>query len=465
MQDINSRNNSGSQPRFTPPGQKPETPKPKPRQIPKRSEPMIQEGFRDLYQPPKIKRPKHKKPKKKFPTKKFAVALAVVLVLSAAGAWYYKKSSAAKSEVASQPAVEQTQPDKLTGNFRFLATGDIITHDSVYNNAKQPDGSYDFQPMLSELKPILEKSPARICHNTAVAAGGNISGYPSFNAPSELINGLSGSGCNVLSLASDHINDKGQAAIDATIQTVKADKKIVISAGANQSAEEQAEPRYFNVGDGQVKFAYFSYTTRQNNSASTPFGVDVYEKTKVEAELKKVKDTADLVIVSICWGKEDNGDIQPEQDTVAQELANAGADVIFGHCPHVVQPIKKLKLSDGSRETIVYYSLGNALNTQLSIENLIGGLGVIDFDLETKKITNFGFMPTYMHYEWTAAEKASQNLGARKNLKLYPLDKAKNALAKSQNGTTVEAQTDYAKNILNKFTPTKVYSSKELLSE
>jgi len=166
----------------------------------------------------------------------------------------------------------------------------------------------------------------------------------------------------------------------------------------------------------------------------------------------------------MCWGKEDSGDVHADQDRIAQELANAGADLVFGHCTQVLQPVKKIKSSSGEHEVIVYYSLGNSLNTQLSMENLIGGFGVVDFDLATKKITNFGVMPTYMHYEWTASEKASRDLNARKNLKLFPLDQAKSPLSKSQNGTTVEAQTSRVKKIINQFTSTKIYLSRELVN-
>jgi hypothetical protein len=105
--------------------------------------------------------------------------------------------------------------------------------------------------------------------------------------------------------------------------------------------------------------------------------------------------------------------------------------------------------------------LGNFLNTQVETEALIGGFAIMDYDVATKKLTNTAFMPTYMHYEWTAAQKASNNLLARKNLAMVPLDKAQELLAKSQLNTTVEAQTARVKNVLNKFTPVKIITSTE----
>ena len=405
--------------------------------------------------------------KKSGRSKKPFIILIILLLIAGAGATYWFVIRP-KLHPKQQPVVSQQAPEtpaaeeKLSGNFQIIATGDMITHDSVNQNAKKADGSYDYGPMLSEVKPLLEKAATRICHDTVPAGGSAISGYPSFSAPSAFISGLATSGCNVMSLASDHIGDQGQAGIDATLQTIDSQKEIVLNAGANRNPEEQAKDRYFNIRDGLVKFAYFSYTTRQNKPSATSFGVNVYSKEKATADIQKVRTAANFVLVSMCWGKEDSADIQAEQDTIAQDLAAAGADIVFGHCTHEVQPVKKITSGDGSRETIVYYSLGNNLNTQLPIETLIGGMAVINIDLASRKITTVGFLPTYMHYEWTAGQKAAKDLNARKNLKLYPLQTAAAPLAASQNGTSVEVQTARLTEITNRFTPVKILKSTEL---
>lgn len=447
------------------PAQKPSSSQPKPQPQPKLSH---DDDF-DFFDRPKVSSVKlQPKPKKKKKRSKQPLLIFILILLLAGGGavgyWYVLKPRLNKPApaISNQSAEDkQPEPQKLTGNFRIVATGDMITHDSVNQNAKQADGSFNYAPMLSEIKPLLEKSQTRICHNT-VPAGGvgmGISGYPSFNAPTELIGGFATSGCNILSLASDHINDKGQGAIDATLTEIDKQKDIVINSGANRSAEHQNRETTFNVGDGALKMAYFSYTTRQASAGSTPFGVNVYNKEFARSQIGAWRDKVDFILVSMCWGREDSGDVDPAQESIAQELSELGADVVFGHCTHVVQPVKTINSSTTGRQTTVYYSLGNALNSQLPIETLIGGFAVIDIDLETKKITSAGFLPTYMHYEWTAAEKTAKTLNARKNLKLYPLDKADAVLAASQNGTTSAAQTDRIKGIVNKLTPVKMLTS------
>ncbi len=66
-----------------------------------------------------------------------------------------------------------------------------------------------------------------------------------------------------------------------------------------------------------------------------------------------------------------------------------------------------------------------------------------------------------MHYEWTAQQKAAGTVNARQGFKLMPLDLAAASLAKSQNGTTVEAQTTRVTEIITKFAPIKVIKSTE----
>ncbi len=467
MDDIKLRKSgAGHNPKFfVPPREAVPASRPRPLPVPKPLSPKVSDKERFK---PKIPPPPQSRQVSGFWSRKRVIIVVIILLIVAGIGGYFgilrprlNSKPSTPAVVNQQPRPEpSSQPELLTGNFRIVATGDIITHDSVNQNARQPDGSYKYDDMFSEIKPVFAKSKTRICHNTVPTGGASlgISGYPNFNAPAELIDGLALSGCNIMSLASDHINDKGQAGIDATRVAIEKQKTITVTAGANRSLEEQNIENTFNIGEGALKFGYLSYTTRQANGTAASFAVNVYNKDIVRQQITTMKTKADFVIVSMCWGREDSGDIIAEQDLIAQELADAGADIVLGHCTHVVQPVKRLPSGNG-KETVVYYSLGNALNSQLPLETLIGGLGVIDIDIATKKITSVGMLPTYMHYEWTAAQKAAKALTGRTNLKLYPLDQAAVPLAASQNGTTVEAQTRRIKEITNRFTLTKILTT------
>lgn len=355
----------------------------------------------------------------------------------------------------------ERQKAAIAGTIRLVATGDMIAHDSVNANAKKADGSYDYTALMAGVKPYFEKADIRFC-NQATPAGGagfGITGYPVFNAPTEFARGIEGVGCNLINIGTNHTNDKGQGLIDATVAAWDNREGILAVGGANRSLGEQNQSRTFTIKG--LKFAFLSYTTYTNNTSVTPHGINMYSDAIATAQVAEAKKNADFVIVSMRWGTEYSPDVNGQQDAIAQTLTNLGADVILGHGPHVLEPVKKMKSTDGTKESTVWYSLGNFLNTQIETEALIGGFAILDIDAATKKVTTTKFMPTYMHYEWTAAEKRSNNLLARKNLQMVPLDQASDLLGKSQLGTSVQAQTDRVRAVLNKYTPVEVITSSQ----
>lgn len=402
--------------------------------------------------------------KSKGTSKKFLLFILIIGVLIGSGVsayGLYKKyiHKPVSSQTTAQ-ATPKTDPPKATGTIRFIAVGDSLAYESVNGAAKQADGSYDYLPLMTNFKPLFDKADVRLC-TEATPGGGDknglaLSAYPTFNAPLSWSTGFANLGCNLINLATNHINDKSQTAIDATLDTWDEQKNILAVAGANRSAEEQAKVRYFTVKN--VKFAYVAYTTSSANKPTNTFGVNIYSDELANQQLAEARTNADLVIVSMNWGTENSADITPDQDRIAQNLANQNVDVIVGSGPHVVQPAKVLEGKNG-HQTLAWFSLGNFLNSELSIDNLIGGMAIMDFDVATQQIEDPKLLPVYMHYEWTPAQKAAGTLSARHSFMLYPLDLAAAPLAKSQNNTTVEAQTARVTSIIAKFVPIKVIKS------
>lgn len=398
-------------------------------------------------------------------SKKQTISLWIVLVvlsLGALGGVYYWKNKPVQRE-ASGPPAPAAQPQQntaaeqpATGTVRLLATGDMIAHDSINENAKKADGSYDYAALMTDMKPYFAKGDVNFC-NQATPAGGEsfgISGYPVFNAPIAFARGIEEVGCNVVNLGTNHTNDKGQPLVDATVAAW--DGRQALVAGANRTKEEQTKPRIIEVKG--MTFAFVAYTDYTNVALPNDYGVNRYSDAFAQQQIAAVREQADFVIASMRWGTEYSPDVNARQDEVAQKLANYGADVIFGHGPHTLQPVKVLKDAQG-KDVYVWYSLGNFLNSQLDAETLVGGFASMEIDAATKKITSAGFMPVYQHYEWTAAEKAAGNLLARRNFKMLPLDQSAELLAKSQLGTTVDAQMTRVTQLMNTFTEIPIIAS------
>ena len=247
------------------------------------------------------------------------------------------------------------------------------------------------------------------------------------------------------------MNDKGQPGISNTVANFANQPKILAVAGAYATADAQSQISYFTVKG--VKFALLAYTTTSINKQVSPYGVNIYSDTLADSQITAAKSKADLVLVAMHWGTDYSPTETADQTTIAQHLADKGVDIVLGMGPHVIEPVKVLS-GASNHQTIVWYSLGNFLNSQVPVETLIGGFAVMDIDTSTKFLHNPRFLPVYMHYEWTAAQKArasSADLQARHNFTMVPLDQAGDLLSKSQNNTTVAAQTDRVKAILNKY--------------
>jgi poly-gamma-glutamate capsule biosynthesis protein CapA/YwtB (metallophosphatase superfamily) len=383
------------------------------------------------------------------PKKRIAIAFVVFLVVAAViGCAAFLGNLPKKLPVKKPTSIMSTPKQTKLQKIRLIASGDMLAHDSINQQAQTANG-YDYAPYFMHVKGIFASADIRFCNQeipTAAPEAGAVDGYPSFNAPRQFAADLSKVGCDVVNVATNHANDKGQLGINATRNLWDTlDKKAL--AGANRSAEEQRSVQYFNVKG--VKFAFLAYNYESNNKALTPYGVNMFDESLMKAQLSEARANGAYILVSVHWGTEDSPNIDATQQKWGQFLADNGADVVIGTGPHVIGPVKKLaKLGGG--ETLVWYSLGNMLSTQLKIEELIGGFAVMDYAIKggNPQLESIGFLPSYMHYEWTAQQKANEDLLARKNIVLYPLDQAASPLSRSLHGTSVEQQRQRIEGIL-----------------
>jgi poly-gamma-glutamate synthesis protein (capsule biosynthesis protein) len=108
--------------------------------------------------------------------------------------------------------------------------------------------------------------------------------------------------------------------------------------------------------DDQPHVNFFPYP---KESGGAP-GAD--EAAVLEA-IKQARLKCDLLVVSIHWGTEYAPAPRPEDVETAHKMLEAGASVIVGHHPHVLEPVETYRTQDG-RDTVIFYSLGNFLSNQ-----------------------------------------------------------------------------------------------------
>lgn len=283
-------------------------------------------------------------------------------------------------------------------NATIAAIGDILIHSQIYRDAYNGT-DYDFNPVFSTIKPYLEKPDFLIANQESLPAGEEfgLSGYPLFNSPSDIVEALQNAGVDAISNANNHTLDQGIKALKHSIAYYE--KIGMPYSGAFKSVKDQKTIRTFVVKD--ISFALLSYTYGTNGipvPQGNEYAVNLLNPSLMIDEIQRAKQLGvDLIVLSLHWGDEYQRYPSDEQKKLAKILAEAGADIIFGHHSHVVQPIEKLTLPNG-REAVIVYSLGNFLSAQKHNYKDIGGIVTVEVQKKGTVISypSITFEPTFV---------------------------------------------------------------------
>ena len=312
---------------------------------------------------------------KKRKLKKIPKIILVFLILLLAGvSTYIFINNSHKLEKKDSPKKEEKKEEKKAVDYeaKVFMVGDALIHWGVYNDAKQADGSYDFKPQLEYIKPISSKYDLAYYNQETILGGADLgySSYPRFNSPQEVGDAFIDAGFNMVSLATNHTMDKGEAGVLNSVAYWKNHPEVAAS-GQWSSAEERNASVAKVYEKNNIKYAFISYTI-WTNGLETPVGKEylnnLYSPEKAKADIESVRDKVDFVIVAMHWGTEYSLRTDNKQDEIAAYLSGLGVDLIIGAHPHVVQTVEYIN----NNKTFVVYSLGNFISDQLNVENYVG---------------------------------------------------------------------------------------------
>lgn len=292
---------------------------------------------------------------------------------------------------------------------RLVMVGDILLHTPLAESGKKPEGGYDFSAVFANLKGEIEEADLALVNQEVIIGGAElgVSGYPSFNAPYELGDALADTGFDVVLHATNHALDKRKQGLLNCLSFWRENYPEMAVLGIHDSQESQQEI-YVYEQQG-IRIAVLNYTYSTNGvplPEDMPFAVDMLEKNRVAADLKRAQELADFVIVCPHWGKEYVLEQTKNQENWAKLFVENGADLVLGTHPHVIEPIEQLVLADGS-QALVYYSLGNFVNwtagTGTGVANrMVGGMAQVTVGLDENGeavITEYGVLPVVCHVE------------------------------------------------------------------
>lgn len=283
----------------------------------------------------------------------------------------------------SLPASKPKPPDK---QWSLIATGDIMLGREV--DARMDRNGRDY-PFL-ETKDVL---------STADIAFGNFeapfsesdsnhdSGSMNLTSEVDSVEGLKTAGFDILNLASNHFDNGGQAGELLTMQVLRDNGIAYTGAGENYAAAHKAAI----IKVGKIDIAFLGYNDRDVASASS-FATDSRPGTaamdipEMQTDINNTKAIADYLIVSMHSGTEYTPNPNSRQIEFAHAAIDAGADLILGHHPHVVQATEKYK------DKNIFYSLGNFVFDQPWSTETQQGI-MVKFNFTNAKLIDYELMP------------------------------------------------------------------------
>ena len=296
------------------------------------------------------------------------LVLALFVVISSCIGWYLQRGDSLDNR--SINISYQTVNTKKETYASMVMLGDALIHGTVYGTAHRYANynGYDFKPMLEHIKERVKDYDLAYYNQETILGGTELglSTYPLFNSPYEVGDAFIDAGFNLVSLATNHTIDKGEKGV-LNSRNYWNQQANVLAAGSYSSFEERDKVVIKEVNG--IKYAFLSYTT-YTNGLIVPTGkeylVNVYDEDLIKEEIARYRDQVDLLMVAMHWGTEYMTYPTNEQKEISEYLASLGVDLIIGCHPHVIEPIEYID------DTLVIYSLGNFISSQIGVERLTG---------------------------------------------------------------------------------------------
>lgn len=306
-----------------------------------------------------------------------------------------------KNEVSSTAKTNSKE-----GELDLVMAGDVLLHLRLAYWSDNGKGGYDFNPIFKTIKPLIEKADLAIVNQETILGGKElkVTGYPTFNGPYELGDALVNAGFDVVLHSNNHALDRGKQGIYNCLNFWKKYPKIK-TVGINTS-EAQKKKLCIYKKNG-IKVAILNYTYGTNGiplPKDMPYAVNYLDKKEVISDIKRAEKEADFTIVCPHWGTEYLRGISDYQKAWSQIFVENGVDLVLGCHPHVIEPIKYVTDKKTGHKMLVYYSVGNFVNSTMSngrvSDRYIGGLAKVKLKrgADNKvRIAKYGVKATVMH--------------------------------------------------------------------
>ncbi|MBR5696978.1 MAG: CapA family protein [Paludibacteraceae bacterium] len=335
-------------------------------------------------------------------------------------------SKRAVDEQADSLCVDSIMPDTSVlvedeplRRLRIGAVGDLMMHDYQMEKAYRNDtDTFDFSPIFQQIQSYLDENDLLIGNLETVFAGkekgrrADVYGYasfPYFNAPDCFAATLAEAGFDLLATANNHTMDGYPEGVTATLNLL--DSLHILHHGTSRDSTERE--RLCIVERNGIKVGFCSYTYSLNGvfvPKNKRFMVNEfckYDSAKVSGMCETIRrlrrEGADFTVAYLHCGTEYQKQPNRYQRRMADSLHRAGCDLILMAHPHILQRMDILPADSTAPKSLVAYSLGNFLSSQVFRDSIPKDIGaILQVDIVKKKdstfIQNVYVVPTYTYW-------------------------------------------------------------------
>ena len=311
------------------------------------------------------------------------------------------------SDSATQAPTPVPTPTPFPGGTVTLTLGgsinidDAVRKSAYYSESKK----YDFTEILALLEDEMSSNLTMLTLENITSDAYQVS---ALNAPPVVFDMLAQSGVDIVALGYPKAADKGLDGLRTTV--AEAQERGLVTLGTYNSETDAATLRLFTIDGVKVAFLHFaeSVTAAGKKAISGERAEYALATTHISgseaamlADIREARAAADVVVVSLNWGKVSAAKPTTAQQDLAQQIADAGADVIVGAGTRVVQPVTWLTSKDASgsiRQTLCAWNLGSLLNESRKDGNVLGMLLQLQVFFDGKSISfeKVCYTPTYI---------------------------------------------------------------------
>lgn len=235
--------------------------------------------------------------------------------------------------------------------IEIAATGDVNLGARVAALIRTHGPAYPWEHVAGWLR---DADIALVNLECAISDGGSpLDKEYTFRGDPAAVPAMAEAGVDLANLGNNHAGDYGRQALVDTLDHLRA--AGIEPVGAGRDDREAFRPVFVERAGLRIAFVGATRVLPHHFAAGPdlPGVASAYDEARLVSSVGEADARADVTVVSIHWGVELAREPNDVQVRLGRALVDAGADVVVGHHPHVLQPVVRY------RGAVIAYSLGN----------------------------------------------------------------------------------------------------------